>query len=123
MKCARVTFVLAMVLVPGSARADDVLGTWLRDNGGVQVKFERCEAAICGRIVWLKPGADTKARIGQLVFSEMRPDGENTWTGKAFDPKNGSTYSGKMWIAGNALTTSGCLIGGLICKSIQWSRL
>jgi uncharacterized protein (DUF2147 family) len=102
--------------------AGDVAGTWLRDNGAYQVRFEPCGDAVCGDIVWLKPSADTKAKIGQRVFFDMKPDGDNAWAGKAKTP-DGTTYSGKMSMTGNSLTTSGCVIGGLICKSIQWSRV
>ncbi|MCA3669646.1 MAG: DUF2147 domain-containing protein, partial [Methylobacterium sp.] len=32
------------------------------------------------------------------------------------------TYSGKMTLSGNALTTAGCIAGGWICRSVSWSR-
>jgi len=89
----------------------------------VHVKFDTCGDAICGNIAWLKPGADTKAKVGQRLFFDMRPDGPNSWTGKAANPDNGSIYSGKMLIEGSTLSTSGCIIGGLICKSANWRRI
>lgn len=91
--------------------ADGVFGTWLRDNGAVRVKFEPCGDAICGNIVWLKPGSASKAKVGQRLFFDMRPAGANSWTGKAASPDNGSIYSGKMSIEGSTLKTSGCIAG------------
>jgi uncharacterized protein (DUF2147 family) len=113
----------AFLLTTGTGLADDVRGTWTRDNGGLHVKFDPCGDAICGDIVWLKPGSDTKAKVGQRLFYDMRPDGTDSWTGKAVNPDNGSVYSGKMSIEGSTLSTSGCVIGGLICKSVNWRRV
>ncbi len=113
---------LALPLITGPAFGGDVLGSWLRDTGTVQVKFDRCGDSVCGDIVWLKPNADTKAKIGQRLFFDMKPDGANSWTGKAQSP-DGETYSGKISMAGESLTTEGCIVGGLICKSVQWRRV
>jgi uncharacterized protein (DUF2147 family) len=113
----------ALLLTTRPGLADEVLGTWTRDNGSVHVKFDPCGEAICGNIVWLKPGSDSKAKVGQRLFYDMRPDGPNSWTGKAVSPDNGSVYSGKMSIEVSTLSTSGCIIGGLICKSANWRRV
>ncbi|MGP9811631.1 DUF2147 domain-containing protein [Rhodopseudomonas sp. NSM] len=106
----------------GAARADDVAGTWLRDTGLSKVKFAPCGGAVCGTLVWLKPGIETPAKVGQKVFFDMKPSGPNAWAGSAFNPEDGKTYSGKMTLAGGTLTTQGCAMGGLICKSSTWTR-
>ena len=58
----------AFLLAASPSLADEVFGTWLRDNGALQVRFEPCGDAICGNIVWLKPGSDSKAKVGQRLF-------------------------------------------------------
>jgi uncharacterized protein (DUF2147 family) len=113
----------AFLLTTSPSLADDLFGTWSRDNGALQVKFDSCGDAICGNIVWLKPGSASKAKVGQRLFFDMHPAGANSWTGKAVNPDSGSIYSGKMSIEGPTLTTSGCIIGGLICKSANWRRV
>ena len=124
MKFVRPCLTLSAILLSTSpSLADDILGTWLRDNGAVQVKFEPCGDAICGNIVWVKPGSDSKAKIGQRLFFDMRPNGANSWTGKAASPDSGSVYSGKMSIEGSGLNTSGCMVGSLICKSANWKKI
>lgn len=105
-----------------SVRGDDVGGTWLRDTGASKVKFAPCGGALCGSIVWLKPGVDTPAKLGQKVFFDMKPAGDNAWSGSAFNPEDGKTYTGKMSLAGGTLTTQGCAMGGMICKSSTWTR-
>jgi uncharacterized protein (DUF2147 family) len=97
-------------------------GVWLRDNGASRIRIAPCGGeALCGAIVWLKdPGGP--ARVGQQVFFDMKPHGENVWTGSAFNPEDGKTHSGKMTLSGDRLTTAGCVLGGLICKSVSWTR-
>ena len=96
-------------------------GTWLRDTGASKVKFAPCGGAICGHIVWLKPGVDPKAKVGQRVFFDMKPSGPNSWSGSAFNPEDGKTYTGKMTLDGGTLTTAGCVMS-VICKSTTWTR-
>jgi uncharacterized protein (DUF2147 family) len=113
----------AFLLTVRPGLADEIFGTWLRDNGAEQVKFASCGDAICGDIVWLKPGSGLNAKVGKRLFFDMRPSGANSWTGKAASSDTGSIYSGKMSVAGSTLITSGCIAGGLICKSANWSRV
>jgi uncharacterized protein (DUF2147 family) len=112
----------AATLATAPAFADDVAGVWLRDTGASKVKFAPCGDALCGSIVWIKPGVDTTAKVGQRVFMDMKPSGANAWSGSAFNPEDGKTYTGKMSLSGPTLTTEGCAMAGLICKSSTWTR-
>src|ERR1700738_994709 len=124
MKIVRPCLILtAILLTARPGLADEILGTWLRDTGDEQVKFEPCGDAICGDIVWLKPGSGLNAKVGKRLFFDMRPSGANSWTGKAVSSDTGSIYSGKMSVEGSTLRTSGCIVGGLICKSASWRRV
>jgi uncharacterized protein (DUF2147 family) len=117
-------FALAGLLTAFStsqALAADPSGTWLRESGASRVKIAKCGSAYCGTIVWLKD-ASGPAKVGQRVFFDMEADGEGKWAGKAFNPEDGKTYTGKMVLAGSKLTTSGCALGGLVCKSVKWSK-
>jgi uncharacterized protein (DUF2147 family) len=96
-------------------------GVWTRDDGAARIQFSSCGAALCGAIVWLK-NASSKAHVGQQVFFDMTRADQNSWTGKAFNPEDGKTYSGKMVLTGKKLKTSGCMLGGLICKTVLWRR-
>lgn len=103
------------------AQAADPSGTYLRDTGASRVRIAKCGDAFCGNITWLKD-PNGPAKVGQRIFYDMKPDGENKWVGKAFNPEDGKTYSGKMSLSGSKLTTAGCALGGLICKSVSWSK-
>jgi len=105
-----------------AAAAGDAKGEWARDDGKSKVRMVACGGgALCGLVSWL---LDPKgpAKVGQQVFFDMKPAGDNVWTGKAFNPDDGRTYSGKMTMSGDRLVTAGCVLGGLICKSVSWTR-
>lgn len=103
------------------AHAEGVSGVWLNEAGTSKVRITNCGDAMCGHIVWVT-GDKSPAKVGQRVFYDMKPSGENVWQGSAFDPESNKTYSGTMALAGNALKTSGCALGGLVCRSISWRR-
>lgn len=99
----------------------DVAGTWLRDTGASRVRFVKCGEAMCGTLAWLKDTTGP-AKVGQRIFYDMKPSGDGKWSGSAFNPEDGKTYSGTMTLSGEKLTTSGCVLGGLICRSVTWNR-
>ena len=103
------------------AQAQDVSGTWLRDTGASRVRFAKCGEAMCGTLAWLKD-TNGPAKVGQRIFYDMKPAGAGKWSGNAFNPEDGKNYSGTMTLSGDILTTSGCVLGGLICRSVKWSR-
>jgi uncharacterized protein (DUF2147 family) len=113
--------IAALLGVPGAAGAADATGIWLRDTGEAKVRVAPCGDALCGHIVWLRDH-NGNGKIGERVFYDMKPSGDNTWSGSAFNPDDGQTYAGKMTLAGNQLTTAGCVLGGLICKTVNWTR-
>lgn len=120
-------------LLAGGAASADPNGTWLRDNGQSRIRIAPCGNALCGTIVWLQtPRADehnpnaslrTRPLVGVRIFFDMRPNGENSWTGQAYNPEDGRTYRGNMTLSGRRLTTQGCVLGGMVCRSASWNRV
>ena len=104
-----------------ATQSQDAEGVWTRADGAARIQFSSCGAALCGAIVWLK-NSSSKAHVGERVFFDMTRADQNSWTGKAFNPEDGKTYSGKMVLNGKKLKTSGCVLGGLICKTVLWRR-
>lgn len=113
--------VAALAVLAGPAAAQEVTGTWLRDTGASKVRLAKCGEAVCGTISWLKD-ASGPAKLGQRIFYDMKPTSAGKWSGSAFNPEDGKTYSGTMTLSGDTLTTAGCVMGGLICRSVKWSR-
>jgi uncharacterized protein (DUF2147 family) len=120
----RVLLVSLVVLAASvsAAMAGDVKGEWAREDGKTKVRFAPCGAdAVCGTITWLKDPSGP-AKVGEQVFFDMKPSGDNAWAGTAFNPDDGQRYTGKMTLSGDRLTTAGCVLGGLLCKSFGWTR-
>jgi uncharacterized protein (DUF2147 family) len=104
------------------AIASDVTGIWTRDDGSARLRFSACGGgAMCGFLAWKKESGGP-AKIGQKLFSDMRPSGEGSWAGTAFNPEDGKRYTAKLMLSGDHLVTAGCVLGGLICKSFDWTR-
>ncbi len=115
---AAAALALALATPAAAAGAD---GVWVRSDGMAKVRFSPCNDGYCGTIVWLKR-PDGPGKVGEQVFFGMGQTGPNTWTGSAHNPEDGRDYDGSMTLAGNHLTTKGCALGGMICKSQSWSR-
>lgn len=102
--------------------ADDLVGNWQRSDGTSRIRMAPCGGGICGTVTWLK-NPDSPGKVGQQVFFGMKPSGAGSWSGSAFNPEDGKTYSGSASVSGASLTTKGCALGGLVCKTVTWSRM
>ncbi len=123
MKIASCAAAAAILLAAGASPAlADPTGTWLRDNGNSRVRIAPCGPNFCGTLTWVKDPSGP-AKVGQRIFYDMAPAGANAWAGKAFNPEDGKTYSGKLTLSGSTMTTSGCVLGGLICRSVSWRKV
>ena len=103
----------AFLMATGLSFADGIVGNWKTDSGET--------AAITGNgpfAITIKTGAHAGKRIGT-----MNAGGGGAYSGEITDPANNKTYSGKASLNGNKLKMSGCVLGGLICKSQNWQRL
>lgn len=118
---ALIAAAIAIFTLTSPALAGDVQGVWQRSDGMARIQFSPCGGGYCGTIVWLKR-PDGPGRVGQQVFFGMAQAGPNTWTGQAFNPEDGKTYDGSMTLSGHHLTTQGCALGGLICKTVSWNK-
>lgn len=110
----KIVFTTAALLIATSAAfADDIVGNWKTDLGET--------AAIAGNgpfSITLQTGKYTGKRIGSL-----NAGGDGRYSGEITDPATDKTYSGKAALSGNSLKMSGCVLGGLICKTQNWKRM
>ena len=131
----RVTFAafgLALLPLPAHAQSVDPSGTWLTQSGDTRVRIAKCGAAYCGTIVFSthkkdENNPDPKLRdrgiVGVQMISDIKPSGDG-YSGQLYNPQDGRTYAGKLKVtAPNTLVLSGCVFGGLICLSQNWSRV
>jgi uncharacterized protein (DUF2147 family) len=115
---------LALTAVVSGANASDAAGLWIRDDGSAKLRFVPCGGGgtLCGFLAWKKESGGA-AKIGQKLFSDMKQNGKDSWEGSAFNPEDGKRYTAKLTLSGDRLVTAGCVLGGLICQSFDWTRI
>ena len=120
----------AAVLLAAPAHANDVFGVWQsqkNDEGKyLHIKVHACESdasKVCGTILSAHGGADPKV-VGKPIIWDMTPDGANAWDdGKIWKADDDEVYDSEMELKGDTLEVSGCVLGGLICRSQNWPRV
>ena len=132
---------LGLAVVAGPARAaDGATGTWRLSSGKVTVRVSPCGGGLCGRVVALRKPRDDKGRprldkenpnpalrsrpvIGLTILSNMRANGQGTWSGTIYNPDDGNTYSSSMQLLGpSTMKVNGCVVG-VFSKSMKFIRV
>lgn len=125
---------LGFFLLAGAAfaQAQDPSGTYLSESGETRVRIAKCGQVYCGTILSVQgqpkdvnnPDAGLKERslVGIQMISNIQPSGDG-FTGQLYNYKDGKTYTGKMTFAGKSMQLSGCVLGGLICRSQTWAKV
>ena len=106
--------VAALLAASGAALADPIAGSW-RTEAGPTAQIAACGGSFC---IKMTSGKYSGRSIGKLDAS-----GGGAYSGTITDPSNNKSYSGKAALAGSTLKLSGCVLGGLICKSQSWTKL
>ncbi len=117
-------------LFAASVSAEGVYGVWQSEKNDegkyVHIEVHPCASSadqVCGTITGAFGGANEDS-IGKAIIWDMTPDGANSWDdGKIWKADDDEVYSSKMTLDGDVLSVSGCILGGLICKSQDWPRV
>ncbi len=107
---------------PALAAGPSPYGDWSRGDGKARVKIENCGDDLCAINTWIKPGTPDEKVGDKLVMTVKEGEG-GKWTGKAFDPQRHMTYRFTMTVHEETMTTSGCVLGGILCKSMNWKKI
>lgn len=129
---AKTGFLLIAAAIPALGSAQSVLsGQWKNPKGSVVVSLTPCGKAICGVVINATEHAKDTARkggtpnlIGTKILSGLRPAGDGTYSGQAFDPKRNIHAPATVRMIGHdALEVRGCALFGLVCKEQLWTRI
>jgi uncharacterized protein (DUF2147 family) len=114
----------ALFLLSGSALADtaEPMGNWARGDGAAKVKVAPCGANICATNTWIKQGNGSE-KAGDVLVMTLKPESTGSFKGTAFDPQRNMNFRMTLNVKGDSMTTRGCVLGGIICKSVSWSRI
>ena len=119
--------VIAAMLMIGAASAAPAsdlsyLGNWARADCKTHIRVEPCGKSVCGVNTWVRPGMKHE-KVGDRLVLNISPAGASHWTGSAFDPQRNQHYTVGVHVAKERMTTHGCVVGGLVCQSMRWTRL
>lgn len=106
----------------GAASAADIDGQWARGDGNAKVRIAPCGSDICAINTWIKPGTPKEKKGDKLVMT-IKPGADGVYTGTAFDPQRDMNYKLTVTVSGDRMTTRGCIVAGLLCKGIEWTRI
>jgi uncharacterized protein (DUF2147 family) len=113
---------LSLILAVLAAASPPLEGEWARGDGKAKVRIEPCGADICAVNIWIRPGV-TNEKVGDRLVMTIVPQGPERWTGKAYDPQRHMTFRMTIDVGETRMTTHGCVLGGLICNTMGWTRL
>ena len=110
--------------------AEGPIGRWTNPQGSVKVETAPCDDKLCGWVVWASPRALADAvkggsskLIGLELLRDYHPAGPGLWRGTVYVPDMGRAFSSRIrQVDGNHMKISGCILGGLLCKSQVWKR-
>ena len=113
--------VLAASASASTAEALSPLGLWARGDGVARVKIAPCGEKLCATNTWIRPGTSGE-KAGDVLVMSVKREGD-AYSGSAFDPQRDLTYRMTMTVKAQSMVTRGCVLGGLLCKSVNWSRM
>jgi uncharacterized protein (DUF2147 family) len=117
---------LVMMLMAGQVGADSggpsITGDWGRVDGGLHINIAPCGEQLCAVSTWTRdPQGDD--RVGDRLILSLGERQGSTLAGKAFDERRQLTYSLRISVDHDAMTTRGCLLAGMACRTMSWARL
>jgi uncharacterized protein (DUF2147 family) len=122
MKSVILTAAVFALSFGGTASAADMDGQWARGDGNARVRIAPCGSDICAVNTWIKPGTP-KEKAGDKLVMSVQKDDDGTYSGTAFDPQRDMRYKLTVTVNGDKMTTRGCVVAGLLCKGIDWTRI
>ena len=115
---------------PASASAQALEGKWTNPKRNVIVNVARCGNAYCGTVSWAtektrdKVAENGRKLVGTRILSDLRPSGNGTYKGRAFEPKRNIRGSATVRQVGpNVMVVKGCAVLGAFCKEQRWTRV
>lgn len=112
----------ALVISTASpAAAEGIVGNWARGDGNARVRIAPCGGDFCAVNTWIRDESGGEHVGDKLV---MKVSGEGTsMSGTAYDPQRKLSYNLQINLGAQSMQTRGCVLAGIVCKSISWTRV
>jgi uncharacterized protein (DUF2147 family) len=105
----------------GAVSGASITGAWMRTDGGSRIFVEPCGERFCAVNTWIKDPSKDEA-VGDRLVMTLQPRDPVRLAGEAFDEKRGLKYSLLISVGDDAMTTQGCVLSGIVCKTMNWTR-
>ena len=112
---------LILSAAPALASEASLLGVWSRGDGKALVRIEKCGSAFCAINTWIRPDVSDE-KVGDRLVLRVAAESASRFTGEAWDPQRKTGFRIRIETAERSMTTSGCMLAGLLCKDMNWSR-
>ena len=120
-----------MLILLFLAAVSPLEGSWTNPSRNVTVRIGPCGATLCGRVSAASAGARQEAAgagtpklIGTRLMSDIEQVGPGNWRADVFVPDRNLHAVGELTLVGpRILAVSGCALGGLLCKTQNWTRV
>ena len=114
--------VLTMTAAPGIAQAAiSFEGIWNRGDGKARVRIKPCGGGLCAVNIWIRQGTPHE-KVGDILEMKVNETQPSQWTGTAYDPQRKLNMKLTVKVTDSSMVTRGCLLMGLACKSMTWTR-
>jgi len=126
---------LTLAFAAPAALAADAFGVWRHPENGSLIRTYECGSGLCAKVIEVEdpsrkdvnnPDPQLRSRPieGIVILEGARQTGTNTWKGNLYNTQDGKTYSGVVTLKGSQkLELEGCVLAGLLCKGVTWSRV
>ncbi|PRY92050.1 uncharacterized protein (DUF2147 family) [Hasllibacter halocynthiae] len=138
MRIGLIAATLGLLAMP--AAAQEVFGLWQSepsdrgaDRGAyVHVRIGPCgsdASKACGQITDAFGGTSERRAevVGRGIIDGMAPTAPNVWSGGTIWVPDMNVTSGRsssrLTLQGQVLRVEGCVLGGVICRAQNWTRL
>ena len=124
---------LAFAVVAPAFAAEGPSGEWVVADHTAVVRIQRCGGGYCGFVAkgqqavkdYRNPDPSKRGRsvVGIEVMFNMKQSGPESWSGETYNADDGQVYNGKITLTSpSSLNVAGCVPGGGICGSQNWTR-
>ena len=99
----------------------DISGNWLRTDGTARIHIAPCGPQLCATNTWIKDATHDE-QVGDQLIMTLQPQGDSSLTGAAFDVRRKLNYSMNIVIDQHSMVARGCVVAGVVCKTMSWTR-
>ena len=120
----RIPILIVLLAIPILANATggpDISGNWTRSDGTVRMNVAACGNQICATNTWIQDPSRGEA-VGDKLIMTLAPQGTTMLAGSAYDVRRDANYSLQISVQNEQMQTRGCMLVGVVCKSLSWIR-